>query len=75
MYPQTQVIKILNHLKRNSRGRMFYKVGFNEVEISFCTPVSLVSDSIRTKTFTFEEVLKWHNNPDKYFKESWCKND
>lgn len=75
MYPQTQVIKILNHLKQNSRGRMFYKVGFNEVEISLCMPNSFPSNSIVVKKFTFEEVLKWHNNPDKYFKESWCKND
>lgn len=75
MYPQTQVIKILNHLKKNSRGKMFYKVGFNEVEISMCMPASLMGENVVKKCFTFEEILKWHNNPDKYFKESWCKND
>lgn len=77
MYPQTQILKILSHLKRKYKRNFYYKMLYNEVEISMFEKSEMTSfvRKITTKTFTFDEVLKWHNNPDKYFKESWCKND
>lgn len=73
MFPQTEIIKILGHLKRKYKDRFYYKMKFGEVDIDmiFSTFSSTRPSAIITKTFTFDEVLSWHKNPEREFERSW----
>lgn len=73
MFPQTEIIKILGHLKRKYKDRFYYKMKFGEVDIDmiFSTFSSTRPSSVITKSFTFDEVLSWHKNPEREFERSW----
>ena len=71
MFPQTEIIKILGHLKRKYKDRFYYKMKFGEVDIDMIFPVRITELNIITKTFTFDEVLSWHKNPEREFERSW----
>lgn len=73
MFPQTEIIKILGHLKRKYKDRFYYKMKFGEVDIDmiFSTFSSTRTRSVITKSFTFDEVLSWHKNPEREFERSW----
>lgn len=71
MFPQTEIIKILGHLKRKYKDRFYYKMKFGEVDINMIFPVRITERNIITKTFTFDEVLSWHKNPEREFERSW----
>lgn len=71
MFPQTEIIKILGHLKRKYKDRFYYKMKYGEVDIDMIFPVRISERNIITKTFTFDEVLSWHKNPEREFERSW----
>lgn len=71
MFPQTEIIKILGHLKRKYKDRFYYKMKFGEVDIDLIFPVRITERNVITKTFTFDEVLSWHKNPEREFERSW----
>lgn len=71
MFPQTEIIKILGHLKRKYRDRFYYKMKFGEVDIDMILSATYFERNIVTKTFTFDEVLSWHKNPEREFERSW----
>lgn len=73
MFPQTEIIKILGHLKRKYKDRFYYKMKFGEVDIDmiFSTFSNTRPSSVITKTFTFDEILSWHKNPEREFERSW----
>ena len=72
MFPQTEIIKILGHLKRKYKDRFYYKMKFGEVDIDIVNFYGIYSDKrVTTKTFTFDEVLSWHKNPEREFERSW----
>ena len=73
MFPQTEIIKILGHLKRKYKDRFYYKMKFGEVDIDmiFSTFSSTRPSAVITKSFTFDEVLSWHKNPEREFERSW----
>lgn len=71
MFPQTEIIKILGHLKRKYKDRFYYKMKFGEVDIDMILSTTYFERNIVTKTFTFDEVLSWHKNPEREFERSW----
>ena len=82
MFPQTEIIKILGHLKRKYKDRFYYKMKFGEVDIDLITrevdvtaieryPTHIFDKTVITKSFTFDEVLSWHKNPEREFERSW----
>ena len=71
MFPQTEIIKILGHLKRKYKDRFYYKMKYGEVDIDMIFPVRITERNVVTKTFTFDEVLSWHKNPEREFERSW----
>ena len=71
MFPQSDVIKILNHLKRRYKDSFYYKMGYDEVTIDIIKPYAITACHIITKTFDFSEVLSWHKNPEREFERSW----
>lgn len=73
MFPQTEIIKILGYLKRKYKDRFYYKMKFGEVDIDMIFPVRITERNVITKTFTFDEVLSWHKNPEREFERSWQK--
>lgn len=73
MFPQSDVIKILNHLKRKYKDGFYYKMGYDEVTIDLIYPVGITGRNVVTKTFDFSEVLSWHKNPEREFERSWQK--
>ena len=71
MFPQTEIIKILGHLKRKYKDRFYYKMKYGEVDIDMIFPVRISERNVITKTFTFDEVLSWHKNPEREFERGW----
>ena len=71
MFPQTEIIKILGHLKRKYKDRFYYKMKFGEVDIDMILSTTYFERNVITKTFTFDEVLSWHKNPEREFERSW----
>ena len=71
MFPQTEIIKILGHLKRKYKDRFYYKMKFGEVDIDMILSTTYFERNVVTKTFTFDEVLSWHKNPEREFERSW----
>ena len=71
MFPQTEIIKILGHLKRKYKDRFYYKMKFGEVDIDMILSTTYFERNVITKTFTFDEVISWHKNPEREFERSW----
>ena len=79
MFPQSDVIKILNHLKRKYKQQFYYKMLYGEAEITrvkmdFWGQPLIEAGTVETKCFSFDEILKWHKCPEKEFERSWNNN-
>lgn len=68
MYPLDNVMKIMKEIKKSYKDKMYFSVWYNSVSIT------LIEDGkANEKSFSFNEVLGWFNNPIFYFKRSWIE--
>ena len=68
MYPLDNVMKIMKEIKKFYKDKMYFSVWYNSVSIT------LIEDGKASeKSFSFNEVLGWFNNPIFYFKRSWIE--
>ena len=68
MYPIDNVMKIMQVIKKEYKDRLYFSVWYNSVSISL-----IESGNVEEKTFDFNEVLKWYNNPTFYFNRAWVE--
>lgn len=67
MYPYDQIIKILKPIKRRYKDRIYYAIYYDRIELD----VHYTDGQIQTFSFTYNQVLKWYNNPIGDFKKAW----
>lgn len=70
MYPLDIVMNIMKSIKEKYKDRLYYNVWFNSVSIS-----KIENGEAHEKTFSFNEVLKWNNNPPFYFDRAWVEKE
>lgn len=67
MYPYDQIMQILKAIKRRYKDRFYYCIYFDRIEFN----IHPMGGLIQTFSFTYNQVLKWYNNPVGDFEKAW----
>ncbi len=67
MYPYDQIMKTLIAIKKRYKDRFYFCIYFDRIEMNLLPQ----GGSVQSFSFSYNQVLKWYNNPIGEFEKAW----